>query len=771
MATSPKSRKGIAGVRRADALFLATAALLFLLLVLVRGRMDTLAEADAPATRGPGGRYFSFKPLHTLRPDAQRAAEREEQRPRGAAGGDAEGSAEEHEDDSAGSDDQNEEHDDESAGSDKSVEKNEENDEEEEQEADEAADPREERASTGHRAQRAVSSRATDPLTGGSVGGDDAPSGPPRAQALDFRGLVDFSAPIAGDPPRASILPVSAAAGVPTRLRHLSNAAVVILAYNRPDHLKHALKALFSARLASQITTYVSIDGEDPATLAVIESEADEPGQSFTVLRHRRKELDPISKFLGGPTGFGSVRAPGTMYLAKHYKWALHQVLAEKGHSHAIVLEDDLVVSADFLTLFEQTAPLLEADPTIWCVSSWNDNGFKHLALPPDRLFRTAFFPGLGWMLRRELWLELEPEFPADQWDHWMRAFSTSRGRECVVPYLSRNRNTGIGGSTANGQFFRRYLQDIATPTKAAAPAAFGDLSYLLYDNYRTAMREKVAEIRRDTARFVHEADVYFNTEDDTLPHWTRALPSSPDGPPTTVVVPYRKETFEALSKQLGIYRTPRGFHQHSIVLYYKSFEVILMDKQLSPYLPQAYASLPTDGLQAVPAETVGQSCNDVCEKMEGGWDCAKDQFEFVNQCRVLQKVFGCRRGCRRDWGRDIPNLEHLTADESHFGGMQCLVTEEIPTCHASHPKTQRLCPCIPRNTAKRSSALRVTESAAADQSCDQTCRALGGGSYVCDAAQFGFVNSCAVLKEHFDCAVCLESLGRDLPNYVSSPS
>ena len=42
--------------------------------------------------------------------------------------------------------------------------------------------------------------------------------------------------------------------------------------------------------------------------------------------------------------------------------------------------------------------------------------------------FRTSYFPGLGWMLRRQLWLELGPKFPLQAWDHWMRLDSTSKG-------------------------------------------------------------------------------------------------------------------------------------------------------------------------------------------------------------------------------------------------------------------------------------------------------------------------------------------------------
>ena len=42
---------------------------------------------------------------------------------------------------------------------------------------------------------------------------------------------------------------------------------------------------------------------------------------------------------------------------------------------------------------------------------------------------RTSYFPGLGWMLRREVWLEIGKDFPDQAWDHWMRLNTTSKGK------------------------------------------------------------------------------------------------------------------------------------------------------------------------------------------------------------------------------------------------------------------------------------------------------------------------------------------------------
>ncbi|RZC14279.1 Alpha-1,3-mannosyl-glycoprotein 2-beta-N-acetylglucosaminyltransferase [Glycine soja] len=102
---------------------------------------------------------------------------------------------------------------------------------------------------------------------------------------------------------------------------------------------------------------------------------------------------------------------------------------------------DDMEIAPDFFDYFEAAASLLEKDKSIMAVSSWNDNGQKQFvhdplpihslhaptasetATPPlvndrvepqtrDELYRSDFFPGLGWMLARSTWNELSPKWP-----------------------------------------------------------------------------------------------------------------------------------------------------------------------------------------------------------------------------------------------------------------------------------------------------------------------------------------------------------------------
>lgn len=53
----------------------------------------------------------------------------------------------------------------------------------------------------------------------------------------------------------------------------------------------------------------------------------------------------------------------------------LSTVFDKLQYDAAILLEDDLEVAPDFFSYFAATLPLLERDPSLYCVSAWNDNG------------------------------------------------------------------------------------------------------------------------------------------------------------------------------------------------------------------------------------------------------------------------------------------------------------------------------------------------------------------------------------------------------------
>ena len=88
---------------------------------------------------------------------------------------------------------------------------------------------------------------------------------------------------------------------------------------------------------------------------------------------------------------------------SRHYGWALNHTFNELGYEQVIIVEDDLEVSPDFYEYFSATLPILRRDKSLWCVSAWNDNGKQGLIDEgaAELLYRTDFFPGLGWMITK----------------------------------------------------------------------------------------------------------------------------------------------------------------------------------------------------------------------------------------------------------------------------------------------------------------------------------------------------------------------------------
>ncbi|XP_005814409.1 alpha-1,3-mannosyl-glycoprotein 2-beta-N-acetylglucosaminyltransferase-like [Xiphophorus maculatus] len=174
----------------------------------------------------------------------------------------------------------------------------------------------------------------------------------------------------------------------------------------------------------------------------------------------------------------------GYYKIARHYRWALNQVFNTFSQSTVVIVEDDLEVAPDFFEYFQALYPILRSDPTLWCVSAWNDNGRDALVDPSkaELLYRTDFFPGLGWMLLKELWDELEPKWPSAFWDDWMRQPEQRKNRSCIRPEISRTITFGRKGVSL-GQFFDQYLRYIRLNTEFV-PFTKQDLSFLLKEKY-----------------------------------------------------------------------------------------------------------------------------------------------------------------------------------------------------------------------------------------------------------------------------------------------
>ncbi|CAI5455200.1 unnamed protein product [Caenorhabditis angaria] len=182
--------------------------------------------------------------------------------------------------------------------------------------------------------------------------------------------------------------------------------------------------------------------------------------------------------------------------IARHYKLALDYVFNTKKYTSVIITEDDLDISPDFFSFFLSTRYLMREDPKLWCVSAWNDNG-KRENIDIEayaKLYRSDFFPGLGWMMSSDTWNELSGIWPVGFWDDWMRDPLRRKDRQCIRPEISRTGMTNFGKEGASkGQFFNKHLAKIVV-NKENIDFSKIDLDYLLPANFERMFKAEVLE-------------------------------------------------------------------------------------------------------------------------------------------------------------------------------------------------------------------------------------------------------------------------------------
>jgi alpha-1,3-mannosyl-glycoprotein beta-1,2-N-acetylglucosaminyltransferase len=264
--------------------------------------------------------------------------------------------------------------------------------------------------------------------------------------------------------------------------------AVVVFTYARPQYLRRCLDSIFKYIPKDNFVVIISQDDAKSEVTKTIQEYRRH--HEFLHLQHLNRTLPPIKN---------SREFPAYYYIAQHYHWALSHVFDVLKYESVIILEEDLEISPDFFTYMAATQWLLWKDPTLMCVSAWNDNGSKKHIKDHTKLYRSNFFPGLGWMMRRELWNEWKHKWPPAYWDDWIREPQQRKERDCIRPEVSRTYTFGESGGASNGQFFNDFLRPIVLNT-INVPWFDYDLSFLLKEKYDVHFKEELqkAELASD---------------------------------------------------------------------------------------------------------------------------------------------------------------------------------------------------------------------------------------------------------------------------------
>lgn len=241
---------------------------------------------------------------------------------------------------------------------------------------------------------------------------------------------------------------------------------LLIIASNRPDYLKKTLGHVLQYHPRSSVPILVSQDGNHDRVNEVIES------AKIEFSRSSKLSFDHIH------FESHSFYENGYFRLADHFKFALSTAFSGRfgDIKRVIILEEDLQIAPDFFEFFAATAPILDRESSLLTVSAWNDNGFKSQVKDETALYRSDFFPGLGWMMKKSLWDELGPKWPRAYWDDWLREPKQRQGRQILRPEVCRTLHFGVRG-VSNAQY-SDYLNQIRLNDKFV-PFTTMDISYL----------------------------------------------------------------------------------------------------------------------------------------------------------------------------------------------------------------------------------------------------------------------------------------------------
>jgi alpha-1,3-mannosyl-glycoprotein beta-1,2-N-acetylglucosaminyltransferase len=456
------------------------------------------------------------------------------------------------------------------------------------------------------------------------------------------------------------------------RLEGMQDPALLLICFNRPKYLQRTIESLAKLKGLDAMSVYVSQDGNVDrevtriAKAAVASGGILAPPLSRTARHWQHPRTSPV---------FGT-RQRGHAWLSQHYKWAMEEVFL-RGHSHVVVVEDDMEFSPDFLFLFKSTAWLLEADESLMCVSSWNDYGFPPWKWRPEQLIRTSFFPGLGWMTSRRVWRELRRTFPDSNWDNVVRVQAISKGWECVVPEVSRNHNFGeVGSNMKAADYDHLDLSHVLFYDGEASHAMFNDVSYLLPGEATQSLREKLeSAVHVDWANKAGElGKITKNPAKDSV-----------------YMALYEASTFRSLAVMLSLgHESPRlNYHGVTRLPLKRGAALLLVNQQACGHLPDRLRIKPPERMQVLVGGR-GQACSGACRAAK--MTCDDKGFDFINTCTALEKVFNCPRGCGQEVGPDLPAM---VVDERDNNFQMCITNVNSGKCDGHNSATQRLCPCI----------------------------------------------------------------------------
>ena len=260
------------------------------------------------------------------------------------------------------------------------------------------------------------------------------------------------------------------------------NAPVILFAFKRPNELKATIEALQANYLAPESDLYVFVDAPKPE-----KQEADGP------------KVEEVHKLLDAVTGFKSIYrdyATSNIGCADSIIRGISYVLER--HPSAIIVEDDLITSPNFLDYMNQCLRKYESNRKVYSVAGYTFPFERPAGYQFDSYFVPRHSPW-GWATWSDRWQAIDwtiadyDKFSKDSLrqkafmqggsdlvgmlrsqmegkiDAWDIRFCYNRFKAnalTVYPAVSKVQNIGFGKEATHTNIFNRYRTELDSGTE-----------------------------------------------------------------------------------------------------------------------------------------------------------------------------------------------------------------------------------------------------------------------------------------------------------------
>lgn len=444
---------------------------------------------------------------------------------------------------------------------------------------------------------------------------------------------------------------------------HPSEFVIGIVASNRPNYLKSLFQSLRRVLYWNKDKTILFQYGDNNEINDLVKKVGIKQVKNPVILHYQGVSL-----------------TEGAQHIALHYKFTLTQIfdVLYPQVKYAILIEDDMILSPDFLLYFSQLCKFID-DPNVYAISAFNDNGFIGQVENEKMVYKTDFFIGLGWLVSGNIWRhEWRVIWPMNHWDHFLRQPQNRKGRTTVYPEVPRVYHSGYKGTHSDIGLFEKYFRSSKLNMKGYSPLKTDHL--LHYDDYVNDLIEKSKKVN-------HIKDILqYKNEIILLPFMF--------GP--------NDKNWEIAATYFKIWHSTPVRGEFKGIVYFKWANNLILVKRISTdegvpleeFNQKRLWERKIKNIIKVITSDPNQSCDEACGSLKCDVGFIK---QILNNCNSLMEYFDCKQ-CQPSSGSDQPAMD---SNEN-----KCLWnlwgTGYYTSCGSKHPKTKRLCGCHdPDETSK----------------------------------------------------------------------